>query len=168
MTRQKLDIDPDRGYMMFDVTEYISGLQLPHTVNGMKLKREFHVSLLPATRVIERLTDIYDERVRYAHDFVVAANEASGVLGDVRLTNDFYTCTDDERGRKTIIGKVAFAGLDMWQDEVRKVIGDVEFPVPHSTLYVSKGAPGIGINTTADFDKYAVPLDNGAAVLLER
>jgi isoleucyl-tRNA synthetase len=130
------EIDDKFGYIMRDITDYIRGFDLPETVEGLKLKDgEFHVSLL-------KVIDEYhlDDSTR------LKLNEISREAGkklttSPKLTGEFLKLVDDERERESIIALLEWDELESWRDEIRKIVPDADFAIPHTTLYTGSNGP---------------------------
>jgi probable phosphoglycerate mutase len=150
---RKYDLGYDDGYAALDVTEYISGFGFPESIGDLHLKtEEFHVSLL-------RMPDGLDRKLRKKIHEITAAQKESFLGNPPVLNGKFKRVIDDARGRESIVEMVDFPNLETYRSAVREVAPQVDFSVPHVTLYTKTGW-GIGLNSKEVFDKLTSDLSD--------
>ncbi|HMQ09137.1 MAG TPA: hypothetical protein PKC31_01770 [Candidatus Nanoperiomorbaceae bacterium] len=150
-------IDSETDYIAQFITQYVGSFDFPAMVNDVfHLKTEFHVSLL-------KLPAETDDDTRSA------INKASIAAGKVftarpfRFTGQFRTCRYQDR--QSIIGLVSTPALAEWRKAIAAVAPDLEFTIPHVTLYTLDGR-GIGLNSEAEFAERTTELDEATHRLL--
>ena len=151
-----MDINFDPDYIIIFITDYVKGFDFPKSIDGLRLKEdEFHVSLIkfPDDLGRESREKIYQITRDHAESFS---------KNPPKLKGQFLGVEDKERGKRTIIGKLDFPDLKTWQNAVRQFAPNVDFPIPHITIYFDKydenGYSGIALNGQERFDELTFDL----------
>ena len=130
------EIDEKHGYIMCDLTDYIQNLDLPSEIDNLKLKKdEFHISLLKVTNEYE-LDDETKAKLN-----IISQNAGKKLTTSPTFTGEFLKLVDSERGRESIIALIEWDELEDWQSEIRKIVPNAKFVIPHTTLYVNENGP---------------------------
>lgn len=129
-------IDSMHGYIMRDITDYVNGMDLPDEIDNLQLKKgEFHMSLL-------KVADEYDLDDQTKMKLSEVSKKAGEKLKTLpKLTGEFLKLVDTERDRQSIIALMQWDELETWREEIRKILPNADFAIPHVTLYTGENGP---------------------------
>ncbi|MCL2280431.1 class I tRNA ligase family protein [Candidatus Saccharibacteria bacterium] len=119
-------------YICYDLTDYIRDLDFPEEINGLMLKNnEFHISLL-------KVVGDYNLDEKQLAELEKVSKEAGAKMKTTpKLTGEFVHLVDEDRERETIIAILEWEELENWRNEIRKILPDADFTIPHTTLYTA-------------------------------
>lgn len=144
-----------KSYIMLDVTDEISS-QRARVVDNVELlpKDEYHVSLVPASKLSEDASVVQD----VVQDVTQFLRENPGVVVFEGLGEERYVCRKD--GEVTMIAPAIIIGVESLRQVVRQHIPGYAPAFPHVTLLKSANSPyGIGVNSEDDLQQMCERLD---------
>jgi protein-tyrosine-phosphatase len=140
-----------RGYIVFFLTDYVRAFNFPGKIGGgLTLKsNEFHVSLMKVP------VDLSDEMKAKLNQVSVEAS--TGILkNQPKLNGEFRRAAQNDK--EAIVALADFPAVESWRVAVREILPDVEFSVPHVTLYTKNGE-GVGLDSEAEYAELTSELD---------